>query len=118
MDRGERLICASADLAEGGLGVRFRIADGDDMERGFAVRFLGKVRAYVNECPHAFSQLDWEPGEFFDLTGFYLICATHGARFEPTTGKCIAGPCRNASLRALAVAERDGQVFLLGPAAP
>ena len=118
MDRGERLICESAALSEGGKGVRFRLHAGDDMESGFAVRYAGAVRAFVNECPHAFTQLDWEPGEFFDLTGLYLLCSTHGAHFEPTTGKCIAGPCRNAFLRPLRVAERDGQVFLVAAPAP
>jgi nitrite reductase/ring-hydroxylating ferredoxin subunit len=110
----EHLICGSSELADGGKGVRFEL----DAERhftpvGFAVRYSGHVRAYVNRCPHAGTELDWNPGEFFDDSGLYLICSTHGALFEPGSGRCVAGPCRGASLEPLGVAERDGQVVLL-----
>jgi len=110
MARGERLICPSLALAEGGRGVRFALADGE--EKGFAIRSAGRVRAYVNRCPHMGTELDWEPGEFFDIAKLYLVCSTHGALFEPGTGFCVAGPCRGASLRPLAIRERDGQVYL------
>ena len=116
---GERLIAASADLPDGGKGVRFAIREAVN---GFAVRFCGTVYAYVNRCPHAGTELDWQPGEFFggvpptgtesDNTGLYLVCSTHGALFEPSTGYCVAGPCRGASLEPLQVREREGQVFL------
>ena len=110
-----RLICASAALEEGGLGVRFRVESGPAGGNcGFVVRYGGKVHAYVNRCPHLGTELDWQPGEFFEEAGLYLICSTHGALFEPKDGFCVAGPCRGASLQALAIAERDGQVFLLG----
>ena len=112
MARLERLICASAALAERGPGVRFRIGDGAPGERGFAIRCNGEVHAYVNECPHVGTELDWQPGEFFDIAGLYLVCSTHGALFEPGTGYCVAGPCRGASLRPLAIREHDGQVYL------
>ena len=79
---------------------------------GFAVRYRGKVCAYVNRCPHAGTELDWQPGEFFSLGGLYLICSTHGAMFEPASGYCIAGPCQGASLALLQVREQHGQVIL------
>ena len=44
-----RLICAAADLVDGGLGVRFATATGDS---AFAVRFRGQVYGYINHCPH------------------------------------------------------------------
>jgi len=116
MARDERLICPSLALAEGGRGVRFALAQGG--EKGFAVRHAGGVRAYVNRCPHMGTELDWEPGQFFDLAGLYLVCATHGALFEPGTGSCIAGPCRGAALEPLATREANGQVFLINDAAP
>lgn len=105
------MICASADLAEGGLGVRFAEVPGGQ-ERAFAVRHRGRVVAYVNQCPHAGTELDWQPGEFFDEARIYLVCSTHGALFAPSDGHCVAGPCRGASLRPIAVRERDGQVVL------
>lgn len=109
------MICASAALVEGGPGVRFEL----DPRRhfvaaGFAVRHGGRVRAFVNRCPHAGTELDWNPGDFFDESGLYLICSTHGALFEPGSGRCIAGPCRGASLQPLEVVERGGEVVLQG----
>ena len=112
MARHERLICASSDLADGGTGVRFEI-EPDGFSGGFVVRHGGLACAYVNRCPHAGTELDWNPGEFFDETGLYLICSTHGALFEPTNGYCVAGPCRGASLQPLEIGERDGGVYLL-----
>ena len=105
-----RVICASDALADGGPGVRFELAT---HSTGFAVRHCGAVRAYVNRCPHAGTELDWQPGEFFEESGLYLMCSTHGALFEPGNGFCVAGPCRGASLEPLAIRERDGQVILL-----
>jgi nitrite reductase/ring-hydroxylating ferredoxin subunit len=110
MARRERLICLSGALLEGGPGVRFALADDD---KGFAVRHRGVACAFVNRCPHAGTELDWQPGEFFEETGLYLVCSTHGALFEPNNGFCVAGPCRGASLQPLDVGEHDGGIFLL-----
>ena len=104
-----RRLCASADLAESSLGVRFVL---DGATNGFVVRFRNRVSAFVNRCPHLGTELDWQPGEFFEESGLYLVCSTHGAIFEPDSGKCVAGPCRGASLEPLQVREREGQVFL------
>ena len=108
----KRLICPSASLAEGG-GVRFALETWGGEEKGFVVRYRGKACAYVNQCPHAGTELDWQPGEFFDIAGLYLVCATHGALFEPHSGLCVAGPCRGASLRRLEVRETDGDIVLV-----
>lgn len=58
-------------------------------------------------------ELDLKEGRFFDLSGDYLICATHGAMYEPADGRCIAGPCHGASLTALHVVEHADAVFWL-----
>jgi nitrite reductase/ring-hydroxylating ferredoxin subunit len=118
MAERERVICASAELAEGGTAVRFALAPGAGEEKGFAVRFNGRVCAFVNRCPHLGTELDWQPGEFFEAGGLYLVCSTHGAIFEPDTGFCVAGPCHGASLEPLKVRERDGQVLMQDDAAP
>ncbi len=112
MAAGPRLICPGAALVEGGKGVRFEREPGSGHENAFAVRYDGEVRAYVNSCPHVGTELDWQPGEFFEATGLYLVCSTHGALFEPQSGLCVAGPCRGASLEPLPVREQDGDVFL------
>ena len=113
MAHDERLICESAALAEGGKGVRFALQSEAGEEKGFAVRHAGKVCAFVNRCPHLGTELDWQPGEFFEESGLYLVCSTHGAIFEPATGFCVAGPCRGASLESLQVGEHGGHVLLL-----
>jgi nitrite reductase/ring-hydroxylating ferredoxin subunit len=112
--QSERLICASAALADGGSGVRFEVERGGAILPAFVVRFRGAVHAYVNECRHQATELDWNPGEFFDAGRLYLICATHGALYEPDNGLCIDGPCRGARLAAVAVRERDGGVYCSG----
>jgi nitrite reductase/ring-hydroxylating ferredoxin subunit len=111
MAQSERLICASEALVDGGAGVRFEVRRGGAPLAAFAVRFRGVVRAYVNECQHQATELDWNPGDFFDADRLYLICATHGAMYEPDSGVCIDGPCRGARLAPVAVCERDGGVY-------
>jgi nitrite reductase/ring-hydroxylating ferredoxin subunit len=109
----ERVICESAALPEGGKGVRFALKAHGGEEKGFAVRHSGAVCAFVNRCPHLGTELDWQPGEFFEESGLYLVCSTHGAIFEPATGFCVAGPCRGASLEPLPVREQRGHILLL-----
>ena len=113
MAEPKRVICPSAALEEGGKGVRFPLASAGFEEKAFVIRYAGKPRAFINQCPHLGTELDWNPGEFFDIAGVYLVCSTHGAIFEPNTGRCVAGPCRGASLERLALREQGGQVFLL-----
>jgi nitrite reductase/ring-hydroxylating ferredoxin subunit len=106
------LICRSADLIEGGTGVRFDVDIGGKSRPGFAVRYNGRAHAYLNTCPHMGTELDWQPGEFFDVSGLYLICATHGAVFIPETGLCSAGPCKGMRLIRMPIVENDGSIFL------
>jgi nitrite reductase/ring-hydroxylating ferredoxin subunit len=73
------------------------------------------VRAWLNVCPHAGRRLDWAPGKFLRNRDGQLVCAVHGATFELAQGECIAGPCRGASLRAVAVEVREGAVWLAPP---
>jgi nitrite reductase/ring-hydroxylating ferredoxin subunit len=113
--RDRRLICDSNALLDGGSGVRFELETSEqNASTGFAIRQFGVVHAYVNRCPHAGTELDWQPGEFFDESGLYLICSTHGALFAPGNGYCVGGPCRGASLQRLEVSESEGHIFLLG----
>ena len=106
-----RLICASEALADGERGVRFEVGLDTLARPAFAVRFRGRVYAYVNECRHQATELDWNHGEFFDATRLYLICASHGAVYEPETGRCVLGPCRGKRLQPVMVIEHDGNIF-------
>lgn len=113
MADAERVICASADLREVGAGVRFEVRRFGRTEPAFVVRFKGIARAYLNRCVHAPSELDSQPGQFFDSEGVLLICSMHGAAYYPDTGRCRMGPCRSGGLVALPVVERDGKIILM-----
>ena len=116
MAETKRVICRLDQLAAGGLAVRFEIAlSGQERDLScFAIAYDGAVYAYVNSCPHRGTELDWQPGEVFEETGLYLICATHGALFEPDSGLCVGGPCRGTHLRSLAIKVMGNDVVLLG----
>lgn len=79
--------------------------------RAFALRFDGRVVAYMNRCAHVPTEMDWQPGDFLDLDKRWIICSIHGATYEPSDGRCVAGPCRGERLMALDIVERDGQVY-------
>ncbi len=108
----KRLICEGAALEEGGLGVRFEVERHGRSEPAFVVRYEGAPRAFLNRCAHVPVPLDWQPGVFFEAQGLYLICATHGAVYNPASGVCIDGPCRGKRLVPLAVEEIDGRIFI------
>lgn len=107
----EQFICTSDALQEGGAGVRFALRTAMGEGTGFVVRYQGQVRGFVNQCRHVPTELDWVPGQFFDDSGLYLVCATHGARYDPIHGSCVSGPCHGKALYSLQVHERDGQIY-------
>jgi nitrite reductase/ring-hydroxylating ferredoxin subunit len=109
----KRLICEAAGLHEGGTGTLFELVYEGRTVPAFAVRYDGKVRAYLNRCAHVAMELDWRPGEFFDQSGLYLMCATHGAMYAPESGQCLGGPCRGGALIPLATEESDGNIYLI-----
>jgi len=109
----ERLICAAADLAELGRGVRFEVMRAGHPQPAFVVRFGGQPRAFLNQCGHVPVELDWQEGEFFDDSRLYLICSTHGALYHPASGQCVGGRCAGRGLISLSVVERDGHVYLM-----
>jgi nitrite reductase/ring-hydroxylating ferredoxin subunit len=84
--------------------------DGNE-EECFLVHYEGQFYAYVNRCCHVPITLDWVENRFFTADGRYLQCATHGARYLPDTGECVAGPPCGKFLRRLDVAVVDGVVY-------
>jgi nitrite reductase/ring-hydroxylating ferredoxin subunit len=101
-----------AQLEDGGLKQVDAALDGADAESLILHRDGDHIRAWLNICPHAGRRLDWAPGKFLRSKEGHLVCAVHGATFELATGECIAGPCRGASLHAIAVEVCDGEVVL------
>jgi nitrite reductase/ring-hydroxylating ferredoxin subunit len=107
-------LCDADRLSDGGRGLRFRVRNDDRIVPAFAVRFHGRVYAYLNQCAHQSVELDWQPGRFFDPDGNYLICATHGALYDPDTGACRTGRCAGRGLTPVRIEERQGSIFLAG----
>lgn len=103
-------LCNSAELLECGAAVPFDVEYAGQTCRAFAVRFNGRVVAYLNRCAHVAMEMDWKPNRFFDDSGRWLLCATHGATYEPATGACSGGPCRGG-LIPVPVQERGGVVY-------
>jgi nitrite reductase/ring-hydroxylating ferredoxin subunit len=103
-------LCNSSELQEGSMAVPFEVMHAGQTCRAFAVRFNGRVVAYLNRCAHVAMEMDWKPNRFFDDSGRWLLCATHGATYEPASGACAGGPCRGG-LMAIPVMERNGVVF-------
>lgn len=104
-------VCASDALEEGGKGVRFPVTAGNEDVTAFVVRYAGCVHGYLNRCAHVPIELDWNKGEFFEDSGLYLMCSTHGAVYDPESGYCAGGPCRSGRLRKIVIVEKDNQVF-------
>lgn len=77
------------------------------------VRRGDRLFGYRNRCPHRGTTLDWLPDRFMDPEGRHLQCATHDARFEVETGRCVAGPCVGEHLRPVSLAVIDGQVVMV-----
>lgn len=112
---GAVYVCDSDELKEADIGVRFevRTAAASTPLPAFAVRSQGQVVAYLNQCRHVAMELDWQARHFFDQEGRYLMCATHGALYEPQTGLCVLGPCRGQSLIPVPVIEKEHKIWWL-----
>jgi nitrite reductase/ring-hydroxylating ferredoxin subunit len=107
----EQPLCRADELAERGRAVGFDVLLWRQPARAFALRFHGRVVAYINRCAHVPSEMDWQPGEFLDADRRYIVCSIHGATYEPSSGRCLDGPCERGRLMAVDVKERDGQVY-------
>src|ERR1700722_20249604 len=62
---------------------------------------------YVNSCPRIGTPLHWFPDRFMSRYKKYIICATHGPAFAPTTGECLLGPCKGDYLDPVKTEIRD-----------
>ena len=78
----------------------------------FVIRYRGAVYGYLNQCAHQSVELDWNEGEFFDKNREFLICAIHGARYDPKNGSCIDGRCAGRGLQTIDVEEINAKVCL------
>lgn len=104
-------LCAGAELAERGRALLFDVLLWGQPARAFALRYEGRVVAYINRCAHVPVEMDWQPGEFLDMDKRWIVCSIHGASYEPLGGHCVAGPCGRGRLLPLEVQEAGGRVY-------
>jgi nitrite reductase/ring-hydroxylating ferredoxin subunit len=102
-------LCNAPDLQNSGDAVPFDVIYQGQTCRAFAVRHAGTAHAYLNRCAHVAMEMDYQPNRFFDNSGQWLMCATHGATYSPATGACVGGPCRGGLVK-IALSEFDGVV--------
>ncbi len=65
-----------------------------------AYRAAGEACATLAICPHVGGPLEWKDGE--------LVCAWHGQRHDPATGRCLRGPAPNQQALKLPTRVEDG----------
>ncbi len=104
-------LCPSAELLERGDAHVFEVLHFREPARAFVLRFDGRLVAYLNRCLHVPTEMDWQYGQFLDADKQFILCSTHGAAYEPHTGRCAGGPCGRGKLTVIDVQERDGQVY-------
>jgi nitrite reductase/ring-hydroxylating ferredoxin subunit len=102
-----------SDVPEGG-AQSFTRGTGYNAYSVVVARRAGRLYAFVNDCPHAFTPLDWDSGRLLSLDGNYLQCGTHGAMFRFEDGLCVLGPCKGQSLRPVKL-RLEGEAILVEP---
>jgi len=70
------------------------------------------VRGFVNRCPHAGHPLNLRPHRFLTADSTLILCSSHGALFEKSTGLCLAGPCAGQLLQPVPLKLESGFVML------
>ena len=113
-DPRRKLVAKVGELAHGA-SKKFKIRRGEFDTEALLVNYQGNLFAYLNRCPHVGISLDWVDNQFFTVDRRYLMCANHGAVFEPPTGECVWGPCVGAALRKLELEIEDEKIFARFP---
>lgn len=103
-------LCELSDISDPG-GRAFSWGEGAWPLEFFVVRQGKNAYAYVNRCPHAGSELNWQSDRFLTAEGDLILCQSHGARFTLPDGLCVLGPCPGESLTPIALVRRDGELY-------
>jgi nitrite reductase/ring-hydroxylating ferredoxin subunit len=94
-----------------GQSKKFTLRRGQRDLEALIVNYAGNHFAYMNRCPHTGITLDWVNNQFFSSDNRYLMCATHGAVFEPPSGECVWGPCFGLSLQSVPLEIEDAEIY-------
>lgn len=102
-------LCNTEDIPE-------REARGFDTDQGpiFITQRDGAFYAYLNNCPHLGTELEYQENQFLDMDREYIICSTHGALFQVESGNCVFGPCQGDHLTRVEISvHSDGGIYLV-----
>jgi nitrite reductase/ring-hydroxylating ferredoxin subunit len=109
-----KLVANMAELTHG-TSRKFTLRCHGGTLEAILINFEGDVFAYLNRCRHIALSLDWVDNQFFTEDKRYLICANHGATYEPKTGECVWGPCAGAFLQGVPLEIDNGNIFARCP---
>lgn len=110
-------LCRIDDLADGHSRGFDPLGEGRDSM--FVVRQGARLFGWRNACPHYDrARMAWKKDQFLNAERTQIVCGAHGAMFTIDTGACTIGPCLGQSLTAVALAVRDGALFVVPPFAP
>lgn len=104
----------AVEVPEG--GARGYDPEGRGQHTVFALRHRGQLHLWRDRCPHAGTPMAWRRHAYLNAAGDRIICAAHGAQFEPDTGLCVLGPCLGERLQAVPFAiDSTGEIVLTSP---
>ncbi|MFV0410527.1 MAG: Rieske (2Fe-2S) protein [Paracoccus sp. (in: a-proteobacteria)] len=75
------------------------------------IRDTSGLRGFVNLCPHQYLPLDHRSGGLLLADGRRLICSSHQAQFDSTTGEVCVGPA-SCGLDPVALSEKGGKIVI------
>ena len=110
----EQQVARVEELRDGS-SKKFTLTCNGKRVEGFVVNYRGSFYAYVNRCCHIPMPMDWFENQFLSEDGRYIICATHGASYDPATGECVGGPCPGEHLERLPLRVMDGTISVVCP---
>jgi nitrite reductase/ring-hydroxylating ferredoxin subunit len=108
------LVAQVGELAHGE-SKKFTLRCGGANVEALLINYEGALHAYLNRCRHIGISLDWVDNQFFSEDKRFLICANHGATYEPKTGECVWGPCAGASLQDVPLEIEGRKIFARCP---
>jgi len=99
------------DIADG-QSAGFAVETPDKKIAVLAIRRGERVYTYNNSCPHIGAPLDFQAGQFLNLTRQYILCSSHGALFRIEDGHCVSGPCVGRALQEIKNHLKDGVLYV------
>ena len=114
-ERNEQVVVAQVGEVTPGQTKKFVLSVEGRETECFLVNYEGQLFAYVNRCRHVPMTMDWIENQFLTEDGRYILCATHGAAYEPETGECIFGPPCGQVLARVPLTIRGNQIIAHQP---